>query len=152
MSEDINLIPVTELPVAEGDSVEVICLENGEMKRKPAEGLGGDEKYDMVIRTSCRPDYGSDVTDLDPANVSIIEGGFSNVLAAINENRVPVVLVETYHNDGNSGMLFSRTYASIYAYGGVYECVYFYGGKSCCRMSIQFSDDGAVASVSAYNF
>lgn len=32
MSENINFIPANDLPVAEGDEVSVLCLENGEMK------------------------------------------------------------------------------------------------------------------------
>lgn len=39
--ENMNFIPANNLPVAEGDEVEVLCLENGEMKRKSASGLGG---------------------------------------------------------------------------------------------------------------
>lgn len=39
--ENINFIPANELPVAEGDEVNVICLENGEMKQKPANMGGG---------------------------------------------------------------------------------------------------------------
>lgn len=48
MSEKINFIPATDLPVAEGDEVSVLCLENGEMKRKPGVRLG-DGKTDVVI-------------------------------------------------------------------------------------------------------
>lgn len=41
MSENINFIPATELPEAEGDEVSVLCVENGELKQKAASGLGG---------------------------------------------------------------------------------------------------------------
>ena len=34
--EKVNLIPAAELPVAETHDMEVICLEDGELKRKPA--------------------------------------------------------------------------------------------------------------------
>lgn len=44
MSENINLIPVTELPVAEGNGVEVLCIENGELKKKTTEN-----EYDLDI-------------------------------------------------------------------------------------------------------
>jgi hypothetical protein len=39
--ENINFISANQLPVAEGDEVSVLCVENGEMKQKPAKGLGG---------------------------------------------------------------------------------------------------------------
>ena len=41
MAENTNFIPATELPEATGEEVSVLCLENGEMKQKPANGLGG---------------------------------------------------------------------------------------------------------------
>ena len=41
MAKNINFIPATELPEATGEEVSVLCLENGEMKQKPANGLGG---------------------------------------------------------------------------------------------------------------
>lgn len=41
MSEKINFIPANELPVAEGDEVSVLCLEDGELKQKPGASLGG---------------------------------------------------------------------------------------------------------------
>ena len=41
MAKNINFISATELPEATGEEVSVLCLENGEMKQKPANGLGG---------------------------------------------------------------------------------------------------------------
>lgn len=41
MSEKINFIPASELPEAQGDTVDVLCVEDGKMKRKSANGLGG---------------------------------------------------------------------------------------------------------------
>lgn len=46
--EDINFIPANELPVAVGDKVDVLCLEDGALKQKPASGLGGN--YDFVVK------------------------------------------------------------------------------------------------------
>lgn len=56
MSEKTNFIPANELPLAEGEQVEVLCLENGEMKRKPADGLGGGSGYDAMILITRDPD------------------------------------------------------------------------------------------------
>ena len=64
MAENINFISATELPEATGEEVSVLCLENGEMKQKPANGLGGG--VDAVI------DLG---TYSDTANLSDLTGG-----------------------------------------------------------------------------
>lgn len=49
--ETINFIPATQLPEAEGDEISVLCLENGEMKQKPAKGLGGGGAGHWVMYT-----------------------------------------------------------------------------------------------------
>ena len=64
MAENINFISAAELPEATGEEVSVLCLENGEMKQKPANGLGGD--VDAVI------DLG---IYTDTANLSDLAGG-----------------------------------------------------------------------------
>lgn len=38
--ENREFISAKDLPIAEGDDVSVLCVENGEMKQKPAKGLG----------------------------------------------------------------------------------------------------------------
>ena len=52
MTENINFISVTELPEATGEEVSVLCLENGEMKQKPANGLGGGGFMEVGITLS----------------------------------------------------------------------------------------------------
>lgn len=49
MSENIEFISAKDLPITEAKEVDVLCVENGEMKRKPANGLGGGG-YDVVMR------------------------------------------------------------------------------------------------------
>lgn len=44
MANNIELIPASELPVAEGTEVDVLCVENGELKRKEGASLGGGVK------------------------------------------------------------------------------------------------------------
>lgn len=41
MSDNIHFISAADLPEAEGEEVEVLCVENGELKKKAASGLGG---------------------------------------------------------------------------------------------------------------
>lgn len=45
MSENINLIPAAQLPLTEAEEVEVLCVDNGELKRKAAGNLGGGGGY-----------------------------------------------------------------------------------------------------------
>lgn len=40
MSEKINFIPVADLPQAEGNDLQLLCVENGEMKQKDTAGMG----------------------------------------------------------------------------------------------------------------
>ena len=49
--ENINFISATQLPEAEGDEISVLCLENGEMKQKPAKTLGGGGAGHWVMYT-----------------------------------------------------------------------------------------------------
>ena len=52
MAKNINFISATELPEATGEEVSVLCLENGEMKQKPANGLGGGGFMEVEITLS----------------------------------------------------------------------------------------------------
>ena len=52
MTENINFISATELPEATGEEVSVLCLENGEMKQKSANGLGGGGFMEVEITLS----------------------------------------------------------------------------------------------------
>ena len=52
MTENINFIPATELPEATGEEVSVLCLENGEMKQKSANGFGGGGFMEVEITLS----------------------------------------------------------------------------------------------------
>ena len=49
MAENINFISATELPEATGEEISVLCLENGAMKQKPANGLGGGGFMEVEI-------------------------------------------------------------------------------------------------------
>jgi hypothetical protein len=51
MAENINFIPANQLPEATGNEVEVLCLENGEMKRKTGSLGGGAYVIDLTDST-----------------------------------------------------------------------------------------------------
>lgn len=81
--ENINFIPANTLPVAEGYEVSVLCLENGEMKQKPASGLGG---YDIKVKICFEPDEEMGVRPKG----EVLEGDYATALEKIN-NGIPAV-------------------------------------------------------------
>lgn len=89
MSENIEFIPASELPVAEGDEVSVLCLENGEMKQKPGASLGG---------SGANPDMVLTITELDPLglevtadNLEIVSGSIEDLCNKLREDKKPIV-------------------------------------------------------------
>lgn len=62
MAENINFISAAELPEATGEEISVLCLENGAMKQKPANGLGGGGFMEVEITLSGYDFYSGTVT------------------------------------------------------------------------------------------
>lgn len=91
MSENINFIPANELPVAEGDEVSVLCLENGELKQKAANGLGGggNPEYDLVIRIT----LALNEAGLYVESHEIISGSYDAVVRKIDAYVIPRCLI-----------------------------------------------------------
>lgn len=89
MAENINFISANELPVAEGDEVSVLCLENGELKQKAASGLGGTV-YDIVVRIT-------GAWDADNGEITvtgeILSGSYDAVLEKLDAGIMPVALI-----------------------------------------------------------
>lgn len=83
MSEDkkIELIPASELPVAEGDEVSVLCVEDGELKQKPAKGLGGGGGGSHWIMNTSTDQYNSG---------AIVSEGLYEALENMFANGIPV--------------------------------------------------------------
>lgn len=82
--ENINFIPANELPVAEGNEVSVLCVENGEMKQKPSASLGA---YDAIIHIE------EDYSGADPVcNITVEKGALEDIVAMIRNGRMPKVL------------------------------------------------------------
>lgn len=97
--ENINLIPANDLPLAGGEQVEVLCLENGEMKRKPADGLGGSS-YDAVILFTRDPDNERDTLELE-------SGSYAKIHAKIMAGEIVSVAMKTVELSG--GVPFIRS-------------------------------------------
>ena len=87
MSENINFIPANELPVAEGDEVSVLCLENGELKLKP---VTNRTNYDIVVRIVTSYDEENDEVT---ATANIVSGSFDAVVQKLDAGVIPECLV-----------------------------------------------------------
>ena len=87
--ENINFIPATKLPVAEGEQVDVLCLENGEMKRKPADGLGGGGSAAVII---CYDDETGE-SIATPNAFATIMVGFTNAIG------IPLIAYKRYSGE-----------------------------------------------------
>lgn len=115
MGENINFIPATDLPVAEGEEVSVLCLENGAMKQKPASGLGGGSV--IMIRYS-QADYedGDSVFEVEPVPV----GTFARVKAMFTGGEAALVLMVA-HSTFTTGIgEVVEDYQDAYAGGSSY--------------------------------
>ena len=82
--ENINFIPADQLPETEGNEVSVLCVENGELKRKTASGLGGGGTYDIKLRI--------DAGDNGPV-AEVLDGSFDAAAAKINDDEPGIVRV-----------------------------------------------------------
>lgn len=72
-----NLIPAADLPVTESKEVDVLCVENGELKRKSGANLGGAGSY--IIR-------------VNPEEVSISDSsGLTITLTESRDNFGPIL-------------------------------------------------------------
>lgn len=122
MAENIEFIPANELPVAEGDEVSVLCLENGEMKQKPGASLGGGEKADMVIALTAPSNFKTQTAD--NTAVTIESGNLEAVVEALRAGRPPVVKCKRFYITNG----FDTSFPVVE--GGVYDCdvLYYNGG------------------------
>lgn len=93
MGENINFIPATDLPVAEGEEVSVLCLENGAMKQKPAKGLGGSSA--VVFRFVVHESNGDRQETIEP----VPEGTFALLKSMFTEG---VGVLTLWHEHGDA--------------------------------------------------
>lgn len=96
--ENREFIPAADLPVAEGEEVSVLCVENGEMKQKPASGLGAKPaEPDMVIEVTT--ELGGEALSAD--KTTVISGDYANVVAKLQVgDHVDVVVRESCNYGG----------------------------------------------------
>ena len=92
MSEKIEFIPASALPVAEGDEVSVLCLENGELKQKPASGLGGGGGSHWIMHLS---------TDYYNSALAVSDGLYEALEKMFASNTPVPVTIFMPNNDGS---------------------------------------------------
>lgn len=94
--ENIEFIPASNLPITEGSEVDVLCVENGELKRK-AISLGGDPEYDLILRVvgGWDEETGNNIVN----EYEVIQGSYDAVKQKIDSGIVPkVIIVDEYTN------------------------------------------------------
>lgn len=119
--ENREFISAADLPNTEAEEVDVLCVENGEMKRKIGINLGGDEKADLVLALAMP--IGAGTATEENTSVTIESGSLEAVAAAFEAGRPPVVKCKRYHLSNGFDTSFPI------AEGGVYDGnVIYYGG------------------------
>lgn len=104
---NIEFIPANELPTTESNEVDVLCVENGELKRKAGASLGGGKLF--VLREE----------DLYNADEGIFVNPelFAEVEKQINGESVCSVI---YNYEGEMGLASENGYGCIMeSFGGV---------------------------------
>lgn len=84
----MEFIAAKDLPVTEAEEVDVLCVENGEMKRKPAKGLGGNS-YDLKVRLWLELDENEKVI----RKGEVLEGSFETVKQKFDSELPALALV-----------------------------------------------------------
>ena len=96
--ENIEFIPASNLPITEGSEVDVLCVENGELKRK-AISLGGDPEYDLILRVvgGWDEESGNNIV----TEYEVIQGSYDAVKQKIDNAIEPNVLILEERRDGD---------------------------------------------------
>lgn len=92
--ENREFISAANLPTTEAEEVDVLCVENGELKRKPGASLGGN--YDAILRSSMHPYYGGGVDCW-----TVEKCDFEAIKAKINGGELAKAKIVHQYNYGN---------------------------------------------------
>ena len=95
---NIEFIPAKDLPTTEGNEVDVLCVENGELKRK-AISLSGDPEYDLILRVvgGWDEESGNNIV----TEYEVIQGSYDAVKQKIDNAIEPNVLILEERRDGD---------------------------------------------------
>jgi hypothetical protein len=96
---NIEFIPANELPTTEANEVDVLCVENGELKLKAGASLGGDTKYDLILRVVGGQDEetGNNIV----IDYEVIQGSYDAVKQKIDNLIEPNVLILEERRDSD---------------------------------------------------
>lgn len=89
--ENREFISAADLPTTEAEEVSVLCLENGELKQKPAKGLGGG--YDATVTLTFSDE--ETIVELTSGSYDAIR---AKVLAGDAPNIKVICLAGTWHS------------------------------------------------------
>ena len=95
---NIEFIPAKDLPTTEGNEVDVLCVENGELKRK-AISLGGDPEYDLIL--SVVGGWDEESGNQTVIEYEVIQGSYDAVKQKIDNAIEPNVLILEERRDGD---------------------------------------------------
>lgn len=149
-----EFIAAKDLPVTEAEEVDVLCVENGELKRKAGASLGGgSEEMDIVLTVDSF--LGNYLTE---NNVTVAEGSMEAVRTAFKEGRNPKGKVIFRSDSSNEYGIYgcaAELPATFYLYGGyiVMGCIGYYPMNDNVIHFYQFYFDetGAITNVSGYS-
>ena len=87
--ENREFISAANLPTTEANEVDVLCVENGELKRKAASGLGGGN-YDAVILVN---EWYNEPADEYGVTFTLESGSHEALVNIINSGKMPKILL-----------------------------------------------------------
>lgn len=85
--ENVEFISAANLPIVEGDEVNVLCVEDGELKQKP---VSNNTNYDIVVRVIPAWD---EEEDMMSTTAQIISGSYDAVMQKLDADIIPKVLL-----------------------------------------------------------
>jgi hypothetical protein len=96
---NIEFIPANELPTTEANEVDVLCVENGELKLKAGASIGGNTEYDLILRVVGGQDEetGNNIV----IDYEVIQGSYDAVKQKIDNLIEPKVLLSAERRDSD---------------------------------------------------
>lgn len=106
----MEFISAKDLPISEAEEVDVLCVENGEMKRKPASGIGGNTKYDLKFKlTPGINEEGNNYTTIE-----LLEGSYDPAKHKLdNFEPISVLAISDWPENEEYGWTKMRTISTI---------------------------------------
>ena len=124
---NIEFIPASNLPTTEASEVDVLCVENGELKLKAGASIGGNTEYDLILRVVGGQD--EETGDNIVIEYEVMQGSYDAVKQKIDNAIEPKALILDEYRVGD--YIEKRVYeAFAYWYSLTsegFEAIYFDG-------------------------